>query len=313
MYTWVYTGEVTTRRVREKYLKAILRQNIAFFDRLGPGEVTTRIETDTHLIQEGISEKVAISVFFVAIFISGFVIAVSLPRDPPHEGAWLTPDPFPTDHSQLAPRACLLDDHPVYRHRRRCHELVRLEVQAAAARSDGRRGDSGGRGHRFGPERPRLRQSGPPRRHVRRSEPADVSNSHVSRWVCRVLIGSLVSLKIGEKSAHFNGLGLGVFFFIIYGAYGLAFYYGTTLLLQNRITSGEVVNVFFSILIGAFSLAQLAPNLQAISFARGAATEIYATIDRKPIIDSESEVGLKPESVTGRIELEHIDFIYPSR
>jgi hypothetical protein len=33
-------------------------------------------------------------------------------------------------------------------------------------------------------------------------------------------------------------IGLGVFFFIIYGAYGLAFYYGTTLLLQGRITSG---------------------------------------------------------------------------
>lgn len=62
--------------MREKYLKAILRQNIAFFDRLGPGEVTTRIETDTHLIQEGISDKISISVFFIAIFISGFVIAV---------------------------------------------------------------------------------------------------------------------------------------------------------------------------------------------------------------------------------------------
>lgn len=77
MFTWIYTGETTTRRVRENYLQAILRQNIAFFDRLGPGEVTTRIETDTHLIQEGISDKIAISVFFIAIFISGFVIAVS--------------------------------------------------------------------------------------------------------------------------------------------------------------------------------------------------------------------------------------------
>jgi ATP-binding cassette subfamily B (MDR/TAP) protein 1 len=131
------------------------------------------------------------------------------------------------------------------------------------------------------------------------------SNPTDTRCSCR--------LKIGLKSARFNGLGLGVFFFIIYGAYGLAFYYGTTLLLQGRITSGEIVNVFFSILIGAFSLAQLAPNLQAISFARGAATEIYATIDRVPVIDSASEAGLKPESVKGLIELENIDFIYPSR
>lgn len=32
-------------------------------------------------------------------------------------------------------------------------------------------------------------------------------------------------------------------------SYALAFYYGTTLLLQGRATSGQIVNVFFSILI----------------------------------------------------------------
>lgn len=104
-----------------------------------------------------------------------------------------------------------------------------------------------------------------------------------------------------------------MFFFIIYASYGLAFYYGTTLILQGRGTSGEVINVFFSILIGAFSLAQLAPNLQAISFAKGAATEIYATIDRIPIIDSASEEGLKPDHVEGKIELEAVEMVYPAR
>ena len=47
MYIWVYTGEVNSRRIREKYLQAVLRQNIAFFDKVGPGEIATRIQTDT--------------------------------------------------------------------------------------------------------------------------------------------------------------------------------------------------------------------------------------------------------------------------
>ena len=47
MYTWVYTGEVTSKRVRENYLKAVLRQDIAFFDNVGAGEIATRIQTDT--------------------------------------------------------------------------------------------------------------------------------------------------------------------------------------------------------------------------------------------------------------------------
>ena len=44
MYTWIIAGEKTTRRIRERYIAAVMRQNIAYFDRLGAGAVTTRIE-----------------------------------------------------------------------------------------------------------------------------------------------------------------------------------------------------------------------------------------------------------------------------
>ena len=47
MSVWVYTGEVSAKRLRERYLGAILRQDIAFFDNVGAGEVATRIQTDT--------------------------------------------------------------------------------------------------------------------------------------------------------------------------------------------------------------------------------------------------------------------------
>jgi len=49
MYVWVYTGEVNAKRVREHYLQAVLRQDIAFFDNVGAGEVATRIQTDTRM------------------------------------------------------------------------------------------------------------------------------------------------------------------------------------------------------------------------------------------------------------------------
>jgi hypothetical protein len=47
MYTWVYTGEINAKRVRERYLTAVLRQDIQYFDKVGAGEVATRIQTDT--------------------------------------------------------------------------------------------------------------------------------------------------------------------------------------------------------------------------------------------------------------------------
>lgn len=40
-------GEVLAKRIRERYLAAVLRQDIAFFDKVGAGEIATRIQTDT--------------------------------------------------------------------------------------------------------------------------------------------------------------------------------------------------------------------------------------------------------------------------
>ena len=38
MLIWTWTGETNAKRIREHYLKAILRQDIAYFDSIGPGE-----------------------------------------------------------------------------------------------------------------------------------------------------------------------------------------------------------------------------------------------------------------------------------
>ncbi|KIK26705.1 hypothetical protein PISMIDRAFT_244668 [Pisolithus microcarpus 441] len=75
MYIWTYTGEVNAKRIREKYLQAVLRQDVAYFDHVGAGEVATRIQTDTHLIQQGTSEKVALVVSYMSAFFAGFALA----------------------------------------------------------------------------------------------------------------------------------------------------------------------------------------------------------------------------------------------
>ncbi|RMZ83543.1 hypothetical protein DV738_g1088, partial [Chaetothyriales sp. CBS 135597] len=71
---FLYVGEHITSKVRQEYLRAILRQNIGFFDKLGAGEVTTRITADTNLIQDAISEKVGLTLSAIASLIAAFVI-----------------------------------------------------------------------------------------------------------------------------------------------------------------------------------------------------------------------------------------------
>ncbi|OJJ64851.1 hypothetical protein ASPSYDRAFT_139835 [Aspergillus sydowii CBS 593.65] len=72
---FIYTGEHATQKIREHYLESILRQNIGYFDKLGAGEVTTRITADTNLIQDGISEKVGLTLTAVSTFVTAFIIA----------------------------------------------------------------------------------------------------------------------------------------------------------------------------------------------------------------------------------------------
>jgi ATP-binding cassette subfamily B (MDR/TAP) protein 1 len=72
--TYIYVGERITGKIREHYLESCLRQNIGFFDKMGAGEVTTRLTADMNLIQAGISEKISMSLSAVATFIAAFAI-----------------------------------------------------------------------------------------------------------------------------------------------------------------------------------------------------------------------------------------------
>lgn len=73
-FIFVDRGEVLAARIRHEYLKAVLRQNVGYFDRVGAGEITTRINSDINQVQDGISEKVGLLVSGFATFIAAFVI-----------------------------------------------------------------------------------------------------------------------------------------------------------------------------------------------------------------------------------------------
>ncbi|KAJ0358145.1 hypothetical protein COL154_009394 [Colletotrichum chrysophilum] len=72
---FMYTGEHIAGSIREKYFESCVRQNIGFFDVVGTGELSTQIASHTNLIQDGISEKVSITLVAVSTFVSAFVIS----------------------------------------------------------------------------------------------------------------------------------------------------------------------------------------------------------------------------------------------
>ncbi|KAJ8098949.1 P-loop containing nucleoside triphosphate hydrolase protein [Lipomyces tetrasporus] len=74
MFIFIDRGEVLTSRIRKAYLSAILRQNIAYFDTVGSGEVISHMTADMVLIQDSISEKIALSLSGISTFIAAFVV-----------------------------------------------------------------------------------------------------------------------------------------------------------------------------------------------------------------------------------------------
>lgn len=75
-------------------------------------------------------------------------------------------------------------------------------------------------------------------------------------------------------------------------------------------TPGDVITVFFAVLVGCYNLSQLSPALKKIGEGQQAAARIFQVLDREPKIVS-PENGIKPVDFKGHIRLENVSFAYP--
>lgn len=272
MAVFVYTGEVITQRIRIEYLRAILRQDMAYFDTLGAGEITTRIQSDIQLIQDGISDKLPLMVAFISTFIAGFVVA--------YVRNWK----LALVMTSILP--CIVGSAIFMNIFVSKYQQVELEHVAKAA-SIAEEGIS-----------------------TVRTVKAFGMNAHLAKlYEGR----NSVALSASKRRAMASGLGIGAFFFCIYSAYALAFYFGSKLVANGEVQGGIVMNVIFSVLIGAFSMAMLAPNLQSLSFAQAAGGKVFETIDRQSKIDAFSDEGIRPATCMGHLSVRNVCFSYPSR
>jgi ATP-binding cassette, subfamily B (MDR/TAP), member 1 len=106
---------------------------------------------------------------------------------------------------------------------------------------------------------------------------------------------------------------LGGMFLVVYLNYGLAFWQGGRFLVNGETSLSSILTILLAVMIGAFSLGNVAPNLQAFTTAISASAKIYNTIDRVSPLDPTNEVGEKLSHVEGTVELRQIKHIYPSR
>ncbi|CAO3649968.1 unnamed protein product [Cunninghamella blakesleeana] len=118
----------------------------------------------------------------------------------------------------------------------------------------------------------------------------------------------------GFKRSAILAFSTGFFIFVFFSTYALSLWYGSTLVIQGRITGSQVIIAFFGIIYGAVGLVMLPNYLTAITTACGAAHSIYATIDRIPNIDSDQKSSQNlPDDYAADIQFKNISFNYPTR
>ncbi|KAI6041410.1 ste6-like protein [Pisolithus marmoratus] len=274
MYLWTYTGEVNAKRIREKYLQAILRQDTAYFDHLGAGEVATRIQTDTHLVQQGISEKVPLVVSCLSAFFAGFILA--------YAQSWRLALAMSSILPCLGITGTVMNKF-VANYAQATLEYVGesgtiAEEVFSTVRTAQAFGSQNVLGALFNKKIDLIR----------------AANSKSAIWngaglgVGFFVIYSAYALAFDFGTTLINeghataGQVINVLMAILLGSLSLA--------MMAPDAEGE-----------------------SLTNARGAAAKLIATIERVPYIDSASPNGLKPDKVVGEITLEDVRFSYPAR
>ncbi|KAH9377278.1 hypothetical protein HPB48_002695 [Haemaphysalis longicornis] len=125
----------------------------------------------------------------------------------------------------------------------------------------------------------------------------------------------MTALEAGKTAARRKyiamAFGFGLTFVVLYGAYALAFWYSSVLVGASKLDPGRAFIVFFAVMVGSFSLGNALPQLNSIAVAQTVAGRAFDVIDRRPDIDSYSELGVQLKEFTADLSFKDVSFFYP--
>ncbi|KAL7931860.1 P-loop containing nucleoside triphosphate hydrolase protein [Trichoderma chlorosporum] len=126
------------------------------------------------------------------------------------------------------------------------------------------------------------------------------------------------AIAVGLARSPIKGIQAGVYMFMLYGGYALAFWYGLKLYIHGEAaTAGTVITTLFSIMIGVNAFSELAGYLGPFLRIKSAGAEIFKVIDSVPTVESskgqDTNSNYTREYFQKDISFENISFNYPTR
>ncbi|KAK8644268.1 hypothetical protein V6N13_123579 [Hibiscus sabdariffa] len=270
---WTRTSERQASRMRSRYLKAVLRQDIGYFDLnvTSTSEIVTSVSNDTLIIQEVISEKIPFLIARVASFIGTYIVAFMI--------QWrlaLVVSPFVL---------LLVVPNLIYgkvllslaRKSRMEYNLASTIAEQAISSV--------------------------------RTVYAFVGENKTFIKFSEALQGSV---KLGLKQGLAKGLAIGSNG-ITHFTWAFITYYGSRMVMYHGAKGGTVFIVGACINVGGQQLGAGISTLKPLFEACSSAERINEVIKRVPKIDLENMEGEILENVRGEVEFRQVEFAYPSR
>ncbi|TKY64230.1 ABC transporter B family member 19 [Spatholobus suberectus] len=270
---WRLVGERSAQRIRTEYLRAVLRQDITFFDTdINTGDIMHGIASDVAQIQEVMGEKMAHFIHHVFTFICGY--AVGFRRSWKVSLVVFSVTPL-TMFCGMAYKALYggltAKEEASYRKAGSIAEQAISSIRTVFS---------------------------------------FVAESQLAGKYAELL---QKSAPIGAKVGFAKGIGMGVIYLITYSTWALAFWYGSILIARNELDGGSAIACFFGVNVGGRGLALALSYFAQFAQGTVAASRVFFIIERIPEIDPYSPEGRKLSVIRGRIELKSVSFAYPSR
>ncbi|XP_020220423.1 putative ABC transporter B family member 8 [Cajanus cajan] len=272
-YCWSKTSERQVLRIRYKYLEAVLRQEVGFFDsqEATTSEIINSISKDTSLIQEVLSEKVPLFLMHSSSFISGVAFATYF--------SWrLALVAFPTLLLLIIP-GMIYGKYLIYLSKSSVKEYGKANSIVEQALS---------------------------------SIKTVYSFTAEKRIIGRYSDILCKTSRLGIKQGIAKGLAVGSTG-LSFAIWAFIAWYGSRLVMYKGESGGRIYASGISFIMCGLSLGVVLPDLKYFTEASVAASRIFGMIDRIPLIDGEDTKGLVLEHINGKLDFEHVKFTYPSR
>ncbi|CAA0830309.1 ABC transporter B family member 1 [Striga hermonthica] len=274
-YFWDTVGENLTRRVREKMLEAVLRNEMAWFDmeENESSRVAARLALDANNVRSAIGDRISVimqnSALMLVACTAGFVLQWRL--------ALVLIGVFPVVVAATVLQKMFMNGFSG-------------DLEAAHAKATQLAGEA-----------------------VSNLRTVAAFNSEPK--IAALFTSSLRSpLHRAFWKGQIAGSGYGLAQFALYASYALGLWYASWLVRHGLSDFSRAIRVFMVLMVSANGAAEtltLAPDF--IKGGR-AMRSVFALLDRATEIEPDDpSAAPAPDRLRGEVELKHVDFAYPSR